>query len=163
MKYLLRPWLAEFFFILISSGRRLLWKYLLSFDEIGVYWVLFPLCQLTDFKILLTAFQIKEWTSKNYVNPSLWLLWSRVGNCLTLGCAPQGSTSNLPLWLFSAPPPQPFFFFGQVMEFKTIRMGLWIKQGLAERTCGLKDYLSQPFFISALRVVQEPACLAVLR
>lgn len=159
MKYLLRPWLAEFFFILISSGRRLLWKYLLSFDEIGVYWVLFPLCQLTDFKILLTAFQIKEWTSKNYVNPSLWLLWSRVSNCLTLGCRPQRSTSNLPLWLFSAPPPTGyFFFFGQVMEFKTIRMGLWIKQGLAERTCGLeackdRHYLSQPFFTSALLVV----------
>lgn len=59
-------------------------------------------------------------------------------------------------------------FSGQAMEFKTIRMGMQSKQGLAERTRGLgackdRDYLSQAFFTSALRVVQEPACLAVLR
>lgn len=31
----------------------------MSFDEIGVDWAIFPLCQITDFKILLAAFQIK--------------------------------------------------------------------------------------------------------
>lgn len=68
---------------------------------------------------------------------------------------------------FFSPAPMAFLF-GQAMEFKTIRMGMWNKQELAEKTRGLEackesDYLSQPFFTSALRVVQEPACLAVLR
>lgn len=89
----------------------------------------------------------------NHVNPSLVLLQKRVGNRPASGCAPlpQGSSSNLSLWLFSALPPTAFF--RPAMGLEMIRTGKWTK-----KACKDRDYLSQPFFTPVLCAVQKPAC-----
>lgn len=44
----------------MTPGRKPLFKILKDFGEFGVDMATFPLCQVTDFKMLLAAFQIKR-------------------------------------------------------------------------------------------------------